>query len=78
MRGTLVPALYGLNRALGEIPVVGWVIGGGREGGPVGVEFSLDGSASEPNVSVHPMESIAPGIFKRLANLVSGKSSTER
>jgi len=64
LRGTLVPELYGLNSALGKIPVVGSVLFGDH--GPVGVDFSIAGRSSDPQVTVHPLDSITPGILGRL------------
>jgi Protein of unknown function/AsmA-like C-terminal region len=66
LRGTLVPQLYGINRLLGAIPIVGSVLGGGSAGGPIGVEYSLDGPTADPKVAVHPLDSLTPAIVKRL------------
>ena len=44
MTGTFMPA-YGLNRVFGEIPLVGIMLGNGRDRGLIGVTFKLDGEA---------------------------------
>ncbi len=63
--GTFMPA-YGLNRIFGEIPVLGLVLGNGRDGGLIGITYKLTGDAKEPRVQVNPISVIAPGIFRSI------------
>ena len=42
MTGTFMPA-YGLNRIFGELPLIGVLLGNGRDRGLIGVTFKLDG-----------------------------------
>ncbi len=65
MTGTFMPA-YGLNRLFGEIPIVGLLLGNGRDRGLIGVTFKLEGDADSPNVSINPLSVIAPGIFRSI------------
>jgi hypothetical protein len=65
MSGTFVPA-YGLNNAFAQVPLVGAILGGGRNEGLLGVTFSLTGRASQPTVQVNPLSAITPGIFRRI------------
>ncbi len=65
LTGTFLPA-YGLNRLFGEIPVLGALLGNGRDRGLIGVTFKLDGSYDDPNVTVNPLSVIAPGIFRSI------------
>jgi hypothetical protein len=65
MTGTFMPA-YGLNRLFGEIPIIGILLGNGRDRGLIGVTFKLDGDADSPNVQVNPLSAIAPGIFRSI------------
>lgn len=65
LTGTFLPA-YGLNRLFGEIPILGAILGNGRDRGLIGVTFKLDGSYDEPNVTVNPLSVIAPGIFRSI------------
>src|SRR5690606_916777 len=44
MTGTFMPA-YGLNRIFGEIPLIGQVLGNGRDRGLIGITFRLAGKA---------------------------------
>ena len=38
----------------------------GRDKGLLGITFSLEGDAKEPNLHVNPMSLIAPGIFRQI------------
>ncbi|MEO1701908.1 MAG: AsmA-like C-terminal region-containing protein [Pseudomonadota bacterium] len=63
--GTFLPA-YGLNSAFAEIPILGLVLGNGRERGLIGVTFLLAGDFDSPRVTVNPLSVIAPGIFRNI------------
>jgi hypothetical protein len=65
MTGTFMPA-YGLNRIFGEIPIVGVLLGNGRDRGLIGVTFRLEGDADSPRVEINPLSVIAPGIFRSI------------
>lgn len=63
--GTYVP-LYGLNSALGAIPVLGGLLVGRQGEGVVGITFAVQGPLNDPNVLVNPMSVVAPGIFRQI------------
>ncbi len=63
--GTYIPA-YGLNSALGSIPVIGNLLVGRRGEGVLGITFAIKGPTSDPNVMVNPMSVVAPGIFRQI------------
>lgn len=65
MTGTFMPA-YGLNRLFGEVPLIGIILGNGRDGGLIGVTFKLSGDADAPTLQVNPLSVIAPGIFRSI------------
>lgn len=65
MTGTFMPA-YGLNRLFGELPLVGILLGNGRDRGLIGVTFKLDGQAKAPRLQVNPLSIVAPGIFRQI------------
>ncbi len=65
MTGTFMPA-YGLNRLFGELPLVGDLLGNGRDRGLIGVTFKLDGDAKSPRLQVNPLSVMAPGIFRQI------------
>ena len=63
LTGTFMPA-YGLNRIFGEIPLIGQVLGNGRDRGLIGITFKLAGKADQPQLQINPLSVIAPGIFR--------------
>ncbi|MEW9836617.1 AsmA-like C-terminal region-containing protein [Mesorhizobium marinum] len=65
MTGTFMPA-YGLNRIFGEIPIIGVLLGNGRDRGLIGVTFKLAGDADAPAIQINPLSVIAPGIFRSI------------
>jgi hypothetical protein len=65
MTGTFMPA-YGINRIFGEIPLVGIILGNGRDRGLIGITYRLIGKAAEPDLQINPLSLIAPGIFRQI------------
>ncbi len=63
--GTYVP-LYGLNSALGAIPILGKVFVGRQGEGVVGITFAIKGNLNDPSVLVNPISAITPGIFRQI------------
>jgi hypothetical protein len=63
--GTYVP-LYGLNSALGAIPILGGIFVGRQGEGLVGITFAVQGPLDDPNVLVNPISVVAPGIFRQI------------
>lgn len=69
-RLTVVPALWGLNRAVADVPVLGRVLGGTRGEGVVAVDATLSGPLHDPRVQVRPLSSVAPGVLRDLTRLL--------
>ncbi|MGL3605525.1 hypothetical protein ACSV9I_03320 [Rhizobium sp. G187] len=65
MTGTFMPA-YGLNRLFGELPVIGLILGNGRDRGLLGITFKLTGASDKPNLVINPLSIIAPGVFRQV------------
>lgn len=65
LTGTFMPA-YGLNRLFGELPVIGAILGNGRDRGLLGITFKLTGATAKPNLVVNPLSIIAPGVFRQI------------
>jgi hypothetical protein len=63
MRGTFVP-LYGLNTALGEIPIVGFLLGS-KEGLIGSMTYEVVGSPGAPVLRVNPISMVAPGFVRK-------------
>ena len=63
--GTFIPA-FGINNIAGAIPLVGTILGGGRDEGLVGITYKLYGSLKRPALTMNPISAIAPGIFRKI------------
>ena len=63
--GTYIP-LYGLNSALGAIPILGRVLVGRQGEGVVGITFAIKGKLEDPAVLINPMSVMTPGIFRQI------------
>lgn len=63
--GTFMP-IYGVNRIFGEIPLIGQILGNGRDGGLIGITYRLSGKFGDPKLQVNPISAIAPGFLREL------------
>ena len=63
--GTYVP-LYGLNAAIGEIPVLSELFVGRKGEGVFGVTFAIEGPTAKPTVIVNPVSLLTPGVFRQI------------
>jgi hypothetical protein len=65
INGTYLPA-YQLNNFFGRLPIIGLALGGGQQGGLIGVTFKVEGTTDEPRLFINPLSAIAPGIFRKI------------
>ncbi len=65
LTGTFMPA-YGLNRLFGELPLIGSILGNGRDRGLLGITFKLQGPFDKQRLSINPLSLIAPGVFRQI------------
>ncbi|MDB5550693.1 MAG: uncharacterized protein JWL86_677 [Rhizobium sp.] len=65
MTGTFMPA-YGLNSLFGQLPLIGAILGNGRDRGLLGITFKLEGPYQGPKMTVNPLSLIAPGVFRNI------------
>jgi hypothetical protein len=65
MTGTFMPA-YGLNSLFGQLPIIGDLLGNGRDRGLLGITFKLVGPYDTPRLTVNPLSLIAPGVFRNI------------
>lgn len=63
--GTFMPG-YGINRLFGELPIIGAILGNGKDQGLIGITFRLQGPTQSPQVQVNPLSVIAPGVFRSI------------
>jgi hypothetical protein len=70
MRGTLVPAYYGLNTVAGKIPVLGRLLTGVDKQGIQVFDFTARGSMGDPSVTAN-VSSLAPGVLRDLVRRIT-------
>jgi hypothetical protein len=73
MRGTIVP-LYGINNPLGQIPLVGLVLGGPKEG-LFGFTYQVVGPPSAPTLNVNPASGLVPGFLRKFFEYPTARPS---
>ncbi len=72
LRGTIVP-IYGLNRLVGQIPLLGDLLSGGEGQGIFSATWRVRGRLSDPDVTVNPLAILAPGFLRNLFFLGEGE-----
>ena len=77
LKGTLVPA-YGLNSLLGNVPLIGDLLMGGKGKGLFAVNFRVRGSVNKPDVIVNPLSAIAPGFLREVFGVFDSDPKTKR
>jgi hypothetical protein len=65
LQGTIVP-VYGLNRLLGIIPLLGDIVTGGEGQGVFSATYRIEGKLNDPSISVNPLAVLAPGFLRNL------------
>jgi hypothetical protein len=65
MTGTFMP-VYGVNRIFGEIPLIGQILGNGRDRGLIAVTYPLTVKTAKPQLEINPISAIAPGILRQI------------
>jgi hypothetical protein len=65
LTGTFMPA-YGINSLFGQLPLIGAILGNGRDRGLLGITFKLEGPYEMPKMTVNPLSLIAPGVFRNI------------
>lgn len=75
MEGTVVP-VYGVNRVISKIPLIGDIVTGGEGEGLFGANYQVVGRFDQPDIRVNPLSALAPGMFRRL--FFSGSSPDDR
>ena len=65
LKGALVPA-YALNSILGNIPIIGEFLQGGKGEGLFSATYSISGDLNEPKIDVNGWSALAPGFIRNL------------
>lgn len=63
--GVLVPS-FGLNSALGGIPIIGDLVVGRDGEGVFSLTYAVNGTLDKANVGVNPLSALAPGVIRRI------------
>ncbi len=63
--GTLIPA-YPLNAALGQVPFVGFLFSGEKDGGLFAAPYAIRGEIEHPAFAVNPLGILTPGVFRNI------------
>lgn len=71
VKGRLTP-VAGLNKVIGNIPVVGGILTGTQEGLLV-ADFSVKGPVNNAKVSANPLSLVTPGLVKDIIDVVTGE-----
>jgi uncharacterized protein YhdP len=75
LEGTVVPA-YAVNRVLGAIPGLGFILTGGEGGGFLAFTYEMAGPIDEPEVVVNALSALAPGFLRGLFGGIEGENAT--
>ena len=75
LEGTVVPA-YSINRVLGKIPGIGFLLTGGEHGGFLAFTYDVEGAFDDPNVEVDALSALAPGFLRGLFGGIDGDAPT--
>ena len=67
LTGSVIPA-YMINSLPGKIPLVGVLFKDSEAGGLIGAKYDIKGKLSNPEVTFHPLNSMAPGILGKIFN----------
>jgi hypothetical protein len=73
LHGTMVPFSV-VNGILGEIPLIGDLITGGKGQGFFAVSYTITGPLNDPNIGVNPVSLLTPGFIR---NLFFGESDED-
>ena len=53
-------------KIVGELPLIGVLLGNGRDRGLLGITFKLNGPFNQPKLTINPLSIIAPGVFRSI------------
>ncbi|MCA7010713.1 YhdP family protein [Wolbachia endosymbiont of Tribolium confusum] len=68
VEGQVIPA-YSINKSLLKIPIIGKLLTGGKSRGIISIDYKANGDDKNNNVSVNPISSLTPSLFKRLLGI---------
>lgn len=75
LNGIVVPA-FALNNLLSNVPLLGPLLTGGKDGGMFAVSYQLDGPFDDLKTNVNMMSAMAPGALRDLFNAPADTGGT--
>lgn len=73
LKGTVVPAVYGMNNLIGKIPLIGNALMGGKGHGIIAVNYAVKGSFENAETTVNPLSVLTPGFLRNLFKIFDQK-----
>jgi hypothetical protein len=67
LRGVVVPA-FALNNLLSNVPLLGPLLTGGKDGGLFAISYSLEGPFDDLRSNVSMMSAVTPGVLREIFN----------
>ena len=67
LRGVVVPA-FALNNLLSNVPLLGPLLTGGKDGGLFAISYSLEGPFDDLKSNVSMMSAVTPGVLREIFN----------
>ena len=77
LKGTVVPA-YTVNRVLGQIPILGPILTGGKDEGLFAASYGVTGRLEDPVIAVNPLSALAPGFLRNLFDVIGSSGDKAR
>lgn len=65
LKGTIVPMSM-FNEMISAIPLIGDILGGGKDSAVIAATYTLKGPVKQPEVMVNPLAALAPGFLRRI------------
>ena len=75
LRGVVVPA-FALNNLLSNVPLLGPLLTGGKDGGLFAISYSLEGPFDDLKSNVSMMSAVTPGVLREIFNAAPDGTST--
>jgi|GEM_PF-909600 len=63
INGVIVPS-YTMNALVGQIPIIGDILLGGKGKGIIGINYAIKGDMNDPSISVNPLSVLTPGFLR--------------
>jgi hypothetical protein len=76
LKGTIIP-LYEVNTILGNIPVIGDLVLGGKGQGLIAITARVTGRLPDPQVSINPASVMTPGFLRGFFDLFEDSGGTD-